>query len=255
MLWEADNERDERKQAFIARMRNVKSRELLDPLMERLLAFEQGETGPDEVFRAAAWAGRKGEALIGDFKKRPDVILAGIAMDENRYLTGMGDIGVSVRQAEVTGVFSDAIVIPAGPDASASNRYARSVIESGGSSIEEELKGSLPARGTLAVSTGPGELTAANIIHVFLPDGDAGSAITSGVTAALALAEELGSETVALAGFYLEDGDADRASAAAAVLDALKQFEGESVQKVILCDTDEGVVASWVELLEEYDEE
>ncbi len=111
-----DDPRDIRKKEFIERMRRRKSGELLRPLSEKIAAWEKGEIDSSEVFKAAGYAGRKGDAMIADFKKRPDVILAGITMDENRYITSLGDIGVEVRLSDITEVFCDALVTPVEPD-------------------------------------------------------------------------------------------------------------------------------------------
>lgn len=258
MLWDADNERDERKQRFIELMKRRKSAELLGPLSEKLLAWEQGQIPPEEVFRAAGYAGRKGEALIGDFKKRPDVILAGIAMDENRYLTGIGDIGISVRPAEVTGVFSDAIIcsVPAGGGLEAG--AAALVAEEAGPDVGKELVSKAPLEPGTAVSTGPGDLTTGNIIFVNTAEGS--GKVTPGslrvaVSAALKLAEELNAETLAVPALGAGEGGLVPSEAAGAILEAVKGHEDESVSKILFADRDEVFLGALIELLEKYDEE
>ena len=253
-----DDPRDMRKKNFIERMRRRKSAELLGPLSEKISAWEKGEIDSSEVFKAAGWAGRKGEAMIADFKKRPDVILAGIAMDENRYITTLGDIGVEVRLSDIIEVFSDAIVTPVEPDGSMPAGAAAAVREAGGAEIEDEAKGKAPIAAGSAVSTGSGGLTTGNIIHAAVRDGSgtitAGS-VTAALSAALKEAEGLEAETVAVPGLgYVEDG-IGAGESAAAVIAAVAGHSGESVSKILLVDIAEAIVAAFVADLEKRDEE
>lgn len=251
MFWEADNERDKRKQHFIELMKRKKCMELLGPLSDKLLALDQGQGSVEEAIKAAAHAAKKGETLIIDFKKRPDVILAGIAMDENRHLTSIGEIGVSVRRTGVTDVFSDAIVCPILPGATMSAALAALLVGAGGPSIEKELKSKAPIKEGTAVSTGPGSLTCANLIFAAC-DGSAD--VATALSQALKLAEELGSETLAIPGMA-PGGDLEPSAMAAAVIGAIKKHEAESVSKIVLADKDEETVAAYIEVLEKFDEE
>ncbi len=221
-----DDPRDIRKKDFIERMRRRKSGELLGALAEKIAAWEKGEADAADVFKAAGYAARKGETMIADFKKRPDVILAGIAMDENRYITSLGNIGIEVRLADITEVFSDAIVIPIDPDG--------------------------------AVSTGPGDLATGNVIHAAVNNDSGGitaGSVTEALAAALKEAEELEAETVTVPGLGFVDGGIGAKESAAAVVKAVENHSGDSVTKVLLVDIAEEVVAAFEAELEKRDEE
>ena len=269
MFWEADNERDKRKQRFIEIMKRKKCMELLGPLSDRLLALDQGQGTVEEAIKAAAHAGKKGEALLADFKKRPDVILAGIAMDENRHLTSIGDIGVSARKAAVTAVFSDAIVCPVSPGGAMPPALEALISGDGGPAIGKELKSKAPLEPGTAFAAGPGSLTCANVIFAacLRPSEGAGkgkasgkgegketAAIESALSQAFGIAEELNLETLALPGMA-PGGAPGPGEMAAAVIAAIKGHEAESLSKIVLADEDEGTVAAYIEALERFDEE
>jgi O-acetyl-ADP-ribose deacetylase (regulator of RNase III) len=253
-----DDPRDIRKKEFIERMRQRKSGELLRPLAEKIEAWEKGDADPAEVFGAAGYAGRKGDAMIADFKKRPDVILAGIAMDENRIVTALGDIGVEVRLASITEVFSDAIVSPVEQDGNMSAGAAVAVKEAGGEEIEREAKDKSPIEPLKALSTGPGGLTAANIVHVNVRDGSGAiteESVASALAAALSVAEEQEAEAVAIPGLGYVEGGIGAKEAAAAIVTAIERHSADSVSKVLLVDIAEEVVEGFVEELEKREEE
>ncbi|MCU0638463.1 MAG: hypothetical protein MUF59_01115 [Candidatus Krumholzibacteria bacterium] len=273
MFWEADNERDKRKQRFIELMKRKKCMELLGPLSDRLLALDQGEGTVEEAVKAAAHAGKKGESLIVDFKKRPDVILAGIAMDENRHLTSIGEIGISARKAAVTAVFSDAIVCPVSAGGEMPATLASLISGEGGPAIEKELKSKAPIEPGTAIAAGPGSLTCANVIFAAClgPSEGAGkgktgggaggkgpgneaATITSALSRALRIAEELSLETLAIPGMA-PDGAPKPGEMAAAVIAAIKGHEAESLSKIVLADEDEETVEAYIEALERFDEE
>ena len=212
-----DDPRDIRKKEFIERMRRRKSAELLGPLSEKILAWENGEIEPHEVFKAAGYAARKGESMIADFKKRPDVILAGIAMDENKYITSLGDTGVEVRLSDITEVFCDALVTPVEVELTTGN-----VIHA-------------------AVKDDSGNITQASV--------------TAALSAALKEAEGLEAETVAIPGLGYVDGGIEASESAAAVIAAVNDHSGEYLSKVLLVDIAKEVVSAFVVELEKRDEE
>jgi O-acetyl-ADP-ribose deacetylase (regulator of RNase III) len=252
-----DDPRDVRKKEFIERMRHRRSGELLKPLAEKIAAWEKGEADAAEVFSAAGYVSRRGEAMIADFKKRPDVILAGIAMDENRIVTSIGETGVEVRLADITEVFSDALVSPVEPDGSMSSGAAAAVREAGGEEIEKELKEKGAIEPGSALSTGPGRLTTANVIHAAVRDSS--GAVTPGsvkaaLSAALREAEALEAEAVAVPGLGFVEGGIGAAESAAAVISAIEEHIGESLSKVLLVDVSEEVVSAFTAELEKRDD-
>jgi O-acetyl-ADP-ribose deacetylase (regulator of RNase III) len=253
-----DDPRDKRKKEFIERMRRRKAGELIAPLAEKIAGWESGDIELSEVFKAAGYAARKGDSLIADFKKRPDVILAGIAMDENRYITSLGDIGIEVRLADITGVFSDAVVSPVSADGGMSEGAAAAVREAGGEEIEKEAKGMAPIPAGGAISTGPGGLTTGHVIHAQVRDVSgtvSADSVSDALSSALKEAEKLEAETVAVPGLGFVDGGIGAGESAAAVISAVESHEGESLTKVLLVDISEEVVDAFVSELEKRDEE
>ncbi len=256
MFWEADNERDERKQRFIEMLRMSKSRELIDLLSEKLLEYDQEEIEADEVFRIAGSIAKRGGTLISDFKKRPDVILAGIAMDEDRYVTSIGDIGISVRKSPPSEVFADAIISPCGSDGTIPPPVAEHIRKAGGTGIEKELMSAAPIEPGSAVSTGPGKIPAMKIIHINTTgiQKDPGL-LRSAFTSALELAEKLEAQTVSTSGFANESGGISAAEAASAILEGIKGHRPENITKIIIADEDQATIDAIVDLLEEFDQE
>jgi O-acetyl-ADP-ribose deacetylase (regulator of RNase III) len=256
MLFE-DDPRDVRKKEFIARMRRRRSAELLGPLAEKIAAWESGGLDPAEVFKAAGWAARKGEAMIADFKKRPDVILAGIAMDENGLITAFGDIGIEVRLADITEVFSDAIVVPVEPGGGMTAGAAAAVREAAGPDVEKEAAQKAPIAGGSVVSTGPGRLPTGNIILTAVRDGS-GAITSESVTVALAAAmkeaDKLEAETIAVPGLGYVDGGIGAEESAAAVIAALQGHKGGSIKKVLLVDIAEDAVSAFIGELEKLEQ-
>jgi O-acetyl-ADP-ribose deacetylase (regulator of RNase III) len=251
-----DDPREIRKKEFIARMRKRKAGELLNPLSEKLSGWKKGEIDPAEVFKAAGYAARRGEEMIADFKKRPDVILAGIAMDENRHITSIGEIGIEVRLGDITKVFSDAIVVPAGTDGRMNAGAAVAVRRAGGEKIEEEARSRAPIPPGTAISTGSGELTTGSVIHAAVGN-ESGSlsagSVTEAMAAALNEAQSLEAETVAVPGLGYIEGGIGAEESAAAIVKAIEDFKGESVVKILLVDVSEEVVSAFVSELEKRD--
>ncbi len=253
-----DDPRDIRKKRFIEECRRRKARELISPLAEKIIAWERDETGPEDVFNAAEYAARRGKALIADFKKRPDVILAGIAMDENRYISGIGGMGVEVRRSDIMDVFSDAIVVPVEEDGSMRSGAAAAVRERGGAEIEEEARKKAPIGHGRAISTGAGSLATGNIILASLYDGDGsitGRSVGAAVAAALAEAEELEAETVVIPGLGFFEGGVSAEESASAIVAAIESHSGDSVTKVLLADIDEAVAEAFAAELEKREED
>lgn len=252
MLFE-DDPRDARKKRFIELIRNRKARELIGPLAAKIAAWERGELDAAEVFKAAGYAGRRGEALVADFKKKPDVILAGIAMDENRIISGAGEVGIEVRLADITEVFSDAVVCPVDADGALSAGAALAIRERGGAGIEEELRGKGPPGPCAAVSTAPGALATGAVIHAAIAGTDGAitaASVGSALAAALREAEALEAMTVAVPGLGCCAGGIGADEAAAAVIEALAAHKAGIVSKIVIADLSPEVVAAFAAELE-----
>ncbi|UCF06492.1 MAG: macro domain-containing protein [bacterium] len=256
---ESEEARDERKRTFIAAIKDKKCRALIEPLSQKIQSFVKGEAEAGEIFRTAHYVAKQGDKIEGDFKKRPDVILAGIAMDENKYITEIGDIAVKVRQGDCIEVFTDAIVNPASPDGSMATGLAAALKNAGGETIEENAVAQAPITPGTAVATGAGKLPTLFIIHAPSGDEPGGTStpdrVQAAVSAALALGEELELETVTVPGMGTGVGGLAPDSSAQAIIEAIRSHEAKSIGSINLVDRAKEMVDAFVSALERYDEE
>jgi len=96
------------------------------------------------------------------------------------------------------------------------------------------------------------------VIHAAVRDGSGAitaESVTAALAAALKEAEELEAETVAIPGLGYVEGGIGAEESAAAVIAAVASHCGESINKVLLVDIAEEVVAAFVTGLEKRDEE
>jgi len=251
MLFEPD-EREIRKKKYISRIRKRKVDELIAPLREKLRKLDRKEIEPEEFFRLAGHVAREGSRLIGDFRKRTDVILAGIAMQENLCMSSVGDIGVSVRKGRVTEVFSDGIINPASPDGRMEHGAGALIKEEGGSGIESEAVSGINGENT--VVTGAGDLHCKHIIHVN-PRETEGSGYTpdsvkKALSIALDAAEELELNTIAIPDMGEPSGDITAQQLVKATLEAIRSHKGEEVNRIVLVSESDEIAGMFVEELE-----
>ena len=253
MLFEPD-EREIRKKKYIEKIRRMKVEALIAPLRKKLAGLDRGEITPEELFKFAGYVSREGGRIIGDFKKRTDVILAGIAMHENLCMTTVGDIGVSVRKGEVTGVFSDAIIHPTS-DGSMENRVGALIRKEGGNEIEKEAAGRIS--GDEAVATGAGKLHCRNIIHVNPVDSEKGKAtaesIRKALSSALRKSEELELSTIAIPDLAEPDQNLPAEAIVKATVDAIRSHQGEEVARITLVSESGDMAGMFVDELEVHD--
>ena len=135
---------------------------------------------------------------------------------------------------------------------------AAEALEAGGGELEKEARAKAPFAAGTAVSIGPGELAAGNVILAAIKDDSGavtGESVTRALAAALAEAEELEAETVAVPALGLAEGGIGAEESAAAVISALEAHEGESVTKVLLVDTSETAVEAFTGELERRDDQ
>ena len=256
---ENEEGRLERKRRFITEIRDRKCRHLIEPLLHKAQSYMKGELPPEDVFKAAHYVARYGDEITADFKKKPDVILAGIAMDKNRYITEIGDIAVKVRHGDILSVFTDAIVNPASPDGKMANGCAGAIKDAGGGEIEKEAMARAPIDAGTAAATGAGTLPFLHVIHAPTIDTPGGASspekVRAAVSAALALADELELETITLPGMGTGAGGLTPDDAARAILEAITTHEAGSVSSVNLVDIAGETVDAIVRALEAYDKE
>ncbi|GEM_PF-136221 len=259
MARETEEARDSRLRLFVKAIKDAKCRELIDPLAEKIKSYMDGKIEPEDVFKTAHYAAREGDKITGDFKKRPEVILAGISMDANRYVTEIGDMNIKVRNGDLTMVFADSIVVPASPDGVMSEGPAGEVKIAGGIEIEKEAVSKAPLSVGEAVSTGAGSLYNLHVIHAPVteePEGKSSAGnVKLAVSAALALAEKLESETLAVTGMGTRSGGVACRDAALAVVEGIKEHSTGNITDIILLDREEEMVEAFVAALEMYDDE
>ncbi|MBN1885432.1 MAG: macro domain-containing protein [Candidatus Krumholzibacteriota bacterium] len=249
------DEADDRKTIFVKALKKRRTMALVCPILDRLEAFVDGGASPDDAIAAIRRGAREAERIDSDFRKRPDVILAGIAMDENRHITEIGDTAVSVRLGDVTAVFADAILSPTGPDGRMRSGAADAIREAGGDGIEAEAVSKAPLAG--AVATGPGSLPHVNVIHAPAAGEPGGPAsperVERAVAAALALAAELSLESVAIPGVGTVDGGLSPEASAGAIVRALAAHQAAAPASVILVAADEETADAFAAALEAHD--
>jgi O-acetyl-ADP-ribose deacetylase (regulator of RNase III) len=259
MAREDPDARTERKRRFISMIRDKKCRKLVEPLAHKIQTYLKGETPPEDVFKAAHYVAKHGDEITVDFKKKPDVILAGIAMDENRYITEIAGVGVKVRHGDALEVFTDAIVNPASPDGKMAAGLAGAIRKSGGDAIEKEAVAKAPIAPGTAVATGAGTLPFLSIIHA--PTGaepggkSSAERVAAAVAAALDLAGNLELDTITIPGMGTGIGGLSPADSAGAIVSAIRSHGEGRVSNVNLVDMSEETVAAFVKALEAYDEE
>ncbi len=259
MARETEDAREARLKRFIETMKSEKCMALIEPLRHKIKAFDEGKIPAGDIFRTAHYVAREGDRVTGDFKKRPDVILAGIAMAENMHITGIGGMGVKVRKGSLTSIFTDAIVNPAHPTGSMESGVAGAIRKAGGEEIEREAVSMAPLEAGSAVSTGAGKL--ANLFVIHAPTQNETGALSSpelvkrAAVAALTLAEELECVSLAIPGMGTGAGKVTAGDSARAIIEALKSHTGTNVTDVILIDRSDEMVQAFIAELERYDEE
>jgi O-acetyl-ADP-ribose deacetylase (regulator of RNase III) len=249
--------REQRKRSFIDSLKRRDTRELVEPLGRKIAAFLDGKLSVEDVFRAVQHVAVQGEKVAKRFRNRPDVVLAEIAMDENKFTTEIHEIGIKARLGDITALFADAIVSPTARDGAMSEGVPAEIKAAGGDGIEKEIAAKAPLAPGTAVATAPGRLPNLRVIHV-ASTGEGGAGLSAeqvklSVSAALALAESLKLESIAIPG--LGAGVLSPEKSAAAIVDAIIAHEPKSVSDITLVSRDERMVGAFVEVLEKFEEE
>jgi O-acetyl-ADP-ribose deacetylase (regulator of RNase III) len=199
----------------------------------------------------AGYVAKQGSRITGDFKKRTDVILAGIAMDENLCMTTVGDIGVSVRVGKITGIFSDAIVNPVSGGGLWDSGAGALIREEGGTGINEEAA-AVPAEGE-AVVTGAGDLHCKHIIHLNPAAGGGGftpDSIEKALSGALLKAEELELGTLAIPDMAGPGVNISPEEMAKGTVGDIRAHRGEEVSRIVLASESRETADLYVKELE-----
>jgi O-acetyl-ADP-ribose deacetylase (regulator of RNase III) len=254
---EKEEAREERKRTFIDTLKRRQTKELVAPLGQKIQTFIDGKLGPEDLFKAVSYVAAQSEKIMKRFRNRPDVVLAEIAMDENKFTTEVGEIGVKARLGDITALFADAIVNPADPRGVMTQGVAGAIKAAGGDEIETEAVARAPIAVGTAIPTTGGSLPNLYVIHVAVADEPGGKSspekVKLAASAALALAESLKIKSVAIPG--LGAGAVSEEDSAAAILEAIKAHRPKNLSDITLIDRDEKMVAAYVSVLEKYEEE
>jgi O-acetyl-ADP-ribose deacetylase len=251
--------RQKRKLKFIESLKRRQARDLIEPLAKKIDSFMEGKLAPEELFKAIHYVASQSEKVTKKFRNRPDVVLAEIAMDENKFTTEVGDINIKARLGDIMTLFVDAIVNPADPRGVMTEGVAGAIKAAGGDEIEYEAVAKAPISAGAAIATTAGRLQNLRIIHVALaaePEGASSpDTVKLAASAALRLAEELDLESVAIPGLGTGVGGVSPDDSAAAIFEAIRAHKPKSLSDVTLIARDEGMVAAFVRVLEKFDEE
>jgi len=256
---ETEEARDERKRTFIEALKESKCRALVEPLHRKTTAYLAGEIPAEDLFKTIHYVSKESGEVVAMFKKRPDVILAGIAMEDNLYVTEICDINVKVRKGDLTVLFVDAIVNPANTGGSMGGGVAGAIKKAGGKVIEDQARGAAPIALGTAAATEAGTLPNLFVIHAPTVDKPAGASsperIKSAVSAALAEAVRMEAQTIAIPGMGTGVGGVPFEDAANAVVEGICSHETKGISDIILIDRDEKMAEAFVKALERFDGE
>lgn len=255
---ETEEARDERKRAFIEALKESKYRALVEPLHLKAKTYLEGGIPAEDLFKTVHYVSKHSNEVVAMFKKRPDVILAGIAMEDNIYVTEICDINVKVRKGDLTVLFVDAIVNPANTGGSMGGGVAGAIKKAGGELVEKQAIAAGPiALGTAAL-TEAGDLPNLFVIHAPTVDKPAGASspemIRAAVSAALEEAEKAELQTIAMPGMGTGVGGVPFEDAAKAIVEGICSHETKGITDIILIDREERMVEAFTHALEEYDE-
>jgi len=257
VIKESLEERERRKERYIERLRINKFKKLFEPLKHRIGRYLKGEIEEEDVLKTVRYVAKAGDELKTLFKKRTDVILAGISMEENRYVTEINGISVKLRQGDITLTFADAVINPASSTGRMERGLAKAIREAAGGEVEEEAVSKAPITAEKPIYTSAGNLPLKCIIHVATMEDEKSSKelVLNGTTAALSLAEELDCEALAIPGLGTGAGGIAPDESAEAIIQAIKKHKPKSLKDIILIDMSEPVVEAFERALEIFDEE
>jgi O-acetyl-ADP-ribose deacetylase (regulator of RNase III) len=251
--------RQKRKLKFIESLKRRQTRDLIEPLAKKINSFMGGTLAPEDLFKAVHYVATQSEKVTKKFRNRPDVVLAEIAMDENKFTTEVGDINIKARLGDIMTLFVDAIVNPADPRGVMTQGVAEAIRAAGGDAIEKEAVAKAPIAAGSGVATTAGKLQNLHIIHVAVaaePEGASSpDTVKLAASAALKLAEELDLESIAIPGLGTGVGGVSPDDSAAAIFEAIKAHKPKSITDITLIARDETMVAAFVKILEKFDEE
>lgn len=160
---------------------------------------------------------------------------------------------ISVEQGSLLEVETDVIVNAANSHGLMGGGVAGVIRREAGFHVEEEARRQAPIPVGMAVLTSGGRTKFRGIIHaptmpepaMRIPPSNVGAA----TRAALALADEQGFQSLAIPGMGTGVGKVSPSDAAREMLGAIRRFQPEFLQSVVLIDIDPAMVQAWRDFL------
>jgi len=160
---------------------------------------------------------------------------------------------IKVLNLDATEFEADAIVNPANSYGYMGGGLAGALKKVGGQEIELEAVSCAPIPLGYAIMTTAGKLRYRKVIHAPTMEQPAGltniAIVKEAVTAALQCADEAGIKRLAIPGMGTGVGEIPKNKAAAAILEAVINFEPKSIEEVILIDKDKEMVMEFEKLV------
>lgn len=156
---------------------------------------------------------------------------------------------IEVCNKSITTVQVDAIVNPANSFGYMGGGVAEVIKKVGGQIIEDEAIEQAPIQVGEAVLTSSGDLVCGKVIHAPTMHNPAERTdehkVMCAVAAALELADQSGFKSIAIPGMGTGVGGLKKDEAAKVIVQAIKGSEFQSLEKIILLDIDEEMVAAF----------
>jgi len=163
----------------------------------------------------------------------------------------MSGLIIEVKCSDLTRESADAVCNPANSLMYMGGGAAGALKRAGGEGIEREALRMAPVPVGKAVVTSAGKLKARWVVHAPTMERPAMRTTEEKVylatKAALEAADNAGSKSLVIPGMGTGVGGVSREAAARAMMKAIREFEGKarSLERVVLCDIDRGMVRAW----------
>ena len=160
---------------------------------------------------------------------------------------------ITIKQGDITGLAIDAIVNAANSYGYMGGGVAGAIKRIGGQDIEMEAVSHAPIPIGSAVMTKAGRLKCRHVIHAPTMEQpasiiDVGN-VSEATRAALECADENNLKRIAIPGMGTGVGGVPKDKAAKAMIGVIVNFEGKSLEEVVLIDKDKEMVEEWSNFL------
>ncbi len=164
-------------------------------------------------------------------------------------------VEVEVRKGNITQVEADCLVNAANSLGYMGGGVAGALKRAGGEEIEHEAVAKAPIPVGEAVATTAGRLKARYVIHAPTMERPGGPSspdkVKAATAAALRTADACGCKTVVIPGMGTGVGGVSPRDAARAMVEAIRAFQPTNLERVVLLDLNDEMVAAWQEALGE----